>query len=43
MDFKQFEGIVEVNENHFLYSEKGKRGISKRKPRKRGGKLNKEG
>jgi transposase-like protein/IS1 family transposase len=38
MDFKQFEGIVEVDETYFLYSEKGKRGISDRKPRKRGGK-----
>jgi ISXO2-like transposase domain len=38
MDFKQFEGIVEVDEPYFLYSEKGKRGISDRKPRKRGGK-----
>jgi len=32
------EGIVEVNENHFLYSQKGQRRISERKPRKRGGK-----
>jgi hypothetical protein len=38
MDFKQFEGIVEVDEPYFLYSEKGKRGISDRKPRKRRGK-----
>jgi hypothetical protein len=37
MDFEQFEGIVEVDETYFLYSEKGKRGIA-RKPRKRGGK-----
>jgi hypothetical protein len=29
MDFKQFEGIVEVDEHYFLYSEKGKRVISK--------------
>ncbi|MGM9986220.1 MAG: IS1595 family transposase [Bacillaceae bacterium] len=38
MDFEQFEGIVEVDETYFLYSEKGKRDISDRKPRKRGGK-----
>jgi hypothetical protein len=38
MDFEHFEGIVEVDESYFLYSEKGKRGISERKPRKRGGK-----
>ncbi|MGG3736811.1 IS1595 family transposase [Aeribacillus pallidus] len=35
MDFEQFEGIVEVDETYFLYSEKGKRGIT---GRKRGGK-----
>lgn len=33
-----FKGIVEVDETYFLYSEKGKRGITERKPRKRGGK-----
>ena len=38
MDFDQFEGIVEADETYFLYSEKGKRGITGRKPRKRGGK-----
>jgi len=38
MDFEQFEGIAEVDETYFLYSEKGKRGISDRKPRKHGGK-----
>jgi hypothetical protein len=37
MDFEQFEGIVEVYETYFLYSEKGKRGITGRKPRKRRG------
>jgi hypothetical protein len=36
--FEQFEGIVEVDETYFLYSEKGKRGITGRKPRKCGGK-----
>lgn len=38
MDFEQFEGIVEVDETYFLYSQKGQRCISERKPRKRGGK-----
>ncbi|MEK4671245.1 IS1595 family transposase [Niallia sp. FSL R7-0271] len=37
MDFEQFSGIVEVDETYFLYSEKGKRNISGRKARKRGG------
>jgi transposase-like protein len=35
-DFEQFEGIVEGDENYFLYSEKVKRGITDRRPRKRG-------
>ncbi len=38
MDFGQFDGIVEVDETYFLYSQKGQRGITERKPRKRGGK-----
>ena len=38
MDFEQFEGIVEIDETYFLYFEKGKRGITDRKPLKRGGK-----
>lgn len=38
MDFEQFEGIVEIDETYFLYSQKGQRGITDRKPRKRGGK-----
>lgn len=38
MDFEQFDGIVEVDETYFLYSQKGQRGITERKPRKRGGK-----
>lgn len=38
MDFEQFEGIVEVDETYFLSSQKGQRGITERKPRKRGGK-----
>ena len=36
MDFEQFDGIVD--ETYYLYSQKGQRGISERKPRKRGGK-----
>jgi len=35
---ESFQGIVEMDETYFLYSEKGKRGITERKPRKRGGK-----
>jgi transposase-like protein len=38
MDFDHFEGIVEVDETYFLYYQKGQRGITERKPRKRGGK-----
>jgi transposase-like protein len=38
MDFDHFEVIVEVDETYFLYSQKGQRGITERKPRKRGGK-----
>lgn len=38
MDFDHFEGIVEVDDTYFLYSQKGQRGITERKPRKRGGK-----
>lgn len=34
---KSFQGIVEMDETYFLYSEKGKKNISERKPRKRGG------
>ncbi len=37
MDFEKFSGIVEMDETYFLYSEKGKRNIEGRKPRKRGG------
>lgn len=33
-----FQGIVEIDETYFLYSEKGKRNIAERKSRKRGGK-----
>ncbi|NYF23826.1 transposase-like protein [Sporosarcina sp. JAI121] len=35
-DFNAFSGIVEMDETYFLYSEKGKRNIKERKPRKRG-------
>ncbi len=34
IDFNTFSGIVELDETHFLYSEKGKRSIEGRKPRK---------
>ena len=37
MDINSFRGILEANEIYFLYSEKGKRGITYRKSRKRGG------
>ena len=30
MDFDQFEGIVEIDETYFLYSQKGQRGIIER-------------
>jgi transposase-like protein/IS1 family transposase len=35
---ESFQGIIEMDETYFLYSEKGKRNISERKSRKRGGK-----
>ncbi|WP_347860774.1 IS1595 family transposase [Salimicrobium sp. PL1-032A] len=38
-----FEGIVEMDETYFLYSEKGKRKIKGRKPRTGGGKAKKRG
>ncbi|SHH24306.1 hypothetical protein SAMN02746098_00530 [Desulfosporosinus lacus DSM 15449] len=37
MDISSFNGILEADETYFLYSEKGKSGITHRKPRKRGG------
>ncbi|MBS7678599.1 IS1595 family transposase, partial [Vibrio cholerae] len=37
IEIEGFEGIVEVDETYFLYSEKGKKGIVGRKARKRGG------
>jgi len=35
---ESFRGIVELDETYFLYSEKGRKHITERKPRKRGGK-----
>ena len=43
MDFEKFDGIVEIDETYFLYSEKGRRNITERKPRKRGGKSKQRG
>lgn len=43
MDFEHFEGIVEMDETYIDYSEKGKRNIVERKPRKRGGRATKRG
>jgi hypothetical protein len=39
----QFEGILEMDETYFLYSEKGKRKVEGRKPRKRGGSSSQRG
>lgn len=43
MEIPNFEGIVEIDETYFLYSEKGQRKIKGRKPRKRGGSAKKRG
>ena len=43
MDISHFQGIVEMDETYFLYSEKGQRKIKNRKPRKRGGSATKRG
>jgi len=43
MDFEHFDGIVEMDETYIDYSEKGKRNIEGRKPRKRGGGDSKRG
>lgn len=43
MESSTFQGIVEMDETYFLYSEKGQRKISDRKPRKRGGSAKKRG
>lgn len=37
IDIPSFQGIVEMDETYFLYSQKGHRNITDRKPRKRGG------
>ena len=43
MEISNFDGIVEMDETYFLYSEKGQRKIIDRKPRKRGGSAKKRG
>lgn len=43
IEISNFEGIVEMDETYFLYSEKGQRKIKDRKPRKRGGSAKKRG
>ncbi|KYG36598.1 hypothetical protein AZF08_25750 [Bacillus gaemokensis] len=43
MDISSFEGIVEMDDTYFLYSEKGQRKIKDRKPPKRGGSAKKRG
>jgi hypothetical protein len=37
MELDEFEGLLEVDEIYFLYSEKGNKSITDRDPRKRGG------
>jgi len=43
LELPSFEGILEVDETYILYSEKGRRHIEGRMPRKRGGKASKRG
>ncbi len=43
LDLGDFVGITEVDETYFLYSEKGKKGITGRQARKRGGCASKRG
>lgn len=43
MEISKFQGIVEMDETYFLYSEKGQRKIKNRKSRKRGGSAKKRG
>lgn len=43
MESSTFQVIVEMDETYFLYSEKGKRKIADRKPRKRGVSVKKRG
>jgi transposase-like protein len=42
-DIEHFDGITELDETYFLYSEKGQRHITGRKSRHRGGKAKKRG
>lgn len=43
IEISDFQGIVEMDETYFLYSEKGSKHIKDRKPRKRGGTAKKRG
>ncbi|CAM3658317.1 IS1595 family transposase [Cohnella lubricantis] len=43
LGFSTLRGVIESDETYFLESDKGKKSISHRKPRKRGGKANKRG
>jgi transposase-like protein len=43
IEVSNFQGIVEMDETYFLYSEKGQKKIVGRKPRKRGGEAKKRG
>ncbi len=43
LDFDKLEGIAEVDDTYFLYSEKGSRNIEGRGARKRGGRASKRG
>ncbi len=43
IEISNFEGIVEMDETYFLYSEKGQKKIKDRKPRKCGGSSKKRG
>lgn len=43
LDADSFDGITEMDETYFLYSEKGRRDIRDRKPRRRGGTARKRG
>jgi transposase-like protein len=43
LDVEHFDGITELDETYFLYSEKGQRKITYRKSRHRGGKAKKRG
>lgn len=43
MEISDFQGIVEMDETYFLYSQKGSRDIKDREPRERGGAAKKRG